>query len=48
MKTQSIKETSAKIIKDLEEYTEKMRNWPQVEENYEGIRVNCTYEDGKG
>ncbi len=48
MKTQSIKETADKIIKDLEEYTEKMGNWSQVEENYEGIRVNCTYEDGKG
>ncbi len=25
-----------------------MKNWSQVEENYEGIRVNCTYEEGKG
>lgn len=48
MKTQSIKESADKIIKDLEVYTKEMSNWSQVEENYEGIRVNCEYAEGKG
>ncbi len=25
-----------------------MSNWSQVEENYEGIIVNCEYAEGKG
>ncbi|MBP9479078.1 MAG: phosphomannomutase/phosphoglucomutase [Sebaldella sp.] len=48
MKTQSIKESADKIIKDLDVYTKEMSNWSQVEENYEGIRVNCEYAEGKG
>lgn len=48
MKTQSIKESADKIIKDLEKYTKEISNWSQVEENYEGIRVNCEYPEGKG
>ena len=35
-------------MKDIETHSKKTENWKQVKENYEGIRVNCTYKEGKG
>ena len=37
-----------KLMKDIETHSKKTENWEQVKENYEGIRVNCTYKEGKG
>ena len=44
----SRKEYMDKLIKDIETHSENTENWEQVKENYEGIRVSCTYKDGKG
>ncbi len=46
--TQSIKEYADKVISDLEQFVKEEPEWSQVEENYEGIRVNCKSGEGSG
>ena len=46
--TQSIKEYADKVISDLEQFVKEEPEWSQVEENYEGIRVNCKGGEGSG
>lgn len=46
--TQTIKEYADNVISDLEDFISKEDNWSKVEENYEGIRANCNFDEGRG
>jgi phosphomannomutase len=48
VETQSIKEYADKVIAELSQFVKDEPEWSEVEENYEGIRVNCKNEDGNG